>query len=79
LTDALKRNIPTMVFGTARAVTCALRVLVSIAPRRHIVLACDLTRANERILCGTARRVSRELPGLLGQDMTLIVAGKHAR
>ena len=79
LTDALKRNIPTMVFGTARAVACALRVLVSIAPRRHIVLACDLTRANERILCGTARRVSRELPGLLGQDMTLIVAGKHAR
>ncbi|MBX3303273.1 MAG: rRNA small subunit methyltransferase 1 [Nitrospira sp.] len=79
LTDALKREVPTMVFCTATSAVCALQTLIGIAPRRRIVLACDLTRSNERILCGNARQVSQGLSGLLGQDMTFIVAGKNFR
>ena len=79
MTDAVNRNVPTMVFGTVKSVGCAVAVLIGIAPRRRIVLACDLTRSNERILCGTPRRVSQGLPNLSGQDMTLIVAGTHLR
>ncbi|GKS63067.1 ribosomal RNA small subunit methyltransferase I [Nitrospira sp.] len=79
LTDALKRDVPTMVFCTATSVVCALRVLARLAPRRRIVLACDLTQKNERILLGTARRISQDLPGLRGQDVTLIVAGGKGR
>lgn len=76
LTDALKRDVPTMVFCTATSVVDALHTLRRNAPRRRLVLACDLTRSNERILCGTARQVSQGLPRLPGQNMTLIVAGK---
>lgn len=79
VTDALKRNVPTMVFCTATSAVCALRTLIGIAPRRRLVLACDLTRSNERILCGTARQVIQELASLVGEDMTLIVAGKNSR
>lgn len=79
LADALKRDVPTMVFCTATSVGYALHTLIRIAPRRRIVLACDLTQANERILWGTARRVSQGLSRFLSQDMTLIVAGKKGR
>ncbi|NGZ98854.1 MAG: 16S rRNA (cytidine(1402)-2'-O)-methyltransferase [Nitrospira sp. WS110] len=79
LTNALKRDVPTMVFCTATSVVGALRVLIRLAPRRRIVVACDLTRANERILSGTARQISQDLTGLRGQDMTLIVAGEKGR
>jgi 16S rRNA (cytidine1402-2'-O)-methyltransferase len=79
VTDALNRDVPTIVFGTARAVACAVRILIGMAPRRRIVLACDLTGSNERILYGTPGRISQELPGLLGQDIALIVAGKISR
>jgi 16S rRNA (cytidine1402-2'-O)-methyltransferase len=73
LTDALMREIPIIVFCTVTSVAHALRTLTVIAPRRRVVLACDLTRSNERILCGTPRQVSQNLPSLVGQDMTLVV------
>ncbi|MGE3979044.1 MAG: 16S rRNA (cytidine(1402)-2'-O)-methyltransferase [Nitrospira sp.] len=73
LTDALMREILTIIFCTVTSVAHALRTLTVIAPRRRVVLACDLTRSNERILCGTARQVSEHLPSLVGQDMTLVV------
>ncbi len=73
LTDALMREIPTVIFCTVTSVAHALRTLTVIAPLRRVVLACDLTRSNERILCGTARQVSQYLPSLAGQDMTLVV------
>ncbi|MBK9306336.1 MAG: rRNA small subunit methyltransferase 1 [Nitrospira sp.] len=79
LTVALERDVPTMVFCTATSVVCALRALIRLAPRRRIVLACDLTRTTERIISGTARRISQDLSGLQGQDMTLIVAGQKGR
>jgi len=79
LTDTLKRNVPTMVFCTATSAVCALRALIRLAPRRRIVLACNLTRANERILSGTACQVSQGLPELRGQDITLIVSGGKGR
>jgi 16S rRNA (cytidine1402-2'-O)-methyltransferase len=79
LSDALKREAPTIAFCTVASVVCALQTLMASAPRRRIVLACDLTRPNERIFSGTARQVSQALPGLLGRDIALIVAGKHSR
>lgn len=77
LTDALKRHVPTLVFCTVPSAARAVRTLMSLAPRRRLVLACDLTRVHERIVCGTARQVNQELPNLLGQNLTLIVAGTH--
>lgn len=79
MTEALKRDVPTMVFCTTTVVAYALGALMRLAPRRRIVLACDLTRENERILSGTARRISQDLTELRGQDMTLIVAGIKGR
>lgn len=79
VTDAVNRNVPTIAFGTARSIACAVRILRRMAPRRRIVLACDLTKSNERILYGTSGRISQELPSLLGQDMALVIAGKISR
>ncbi|MDR4468641.1 MAG: rRNA small subunit methyltransferase 1 [Nitrospira sp.] len=79
LTDALKRDVPTMVFCTATSVACAVQALIRLAPRRRIVVACDLTQKTERILWGTAHQMSQDLPGLRGQDITLIVAGGKGR
>lgn len=79
VTDALNRDVPTIVFGTARSILRAVGILIATAPRRRIVLACDLTRSNEHILSGTARQVSQALTGLVNRDIALIVAGKHSR
>jgi 16S rRNA (cytidine1402-2'-O)-methyltransferase len=73
LTNVLTREIPTIVFCTVPSVAHALRTLTVVAPRRRVVLACNLTRSDERILCGTARQVGQNLPSLVGQDMTLVV------
>ncbi|MDH5739088.1 MAG: rRNA small subunit methyltransferase 1 [Nitrospira sp.] len=79
LADALMREIPTIVFCTVTSVAHALRTLTIMAPRRRVVLARDLTRSNERILCGTARQLSQNLPNLVGQDMTLVVGKMPVR
>lgn len=75
VTDALKRAIPTMVFGRETSITHALQALSAMAPRRRVVLACDLTRSSEHVLCGTPRQIRRRLGNRAGAEMTLIIAG----
>ncbi len=79
LTDALKREIPAMVFCSRTSIAHALQALTVIAPRCHVVLACDLTRLDERILCGTPRQIRQKLGGRAGEDMTLVIAGTKRR
>ncbi|MDH4084598.1 MAG: rRNA small subunit methyltransferase 1 [Nitrospira sp.] len=79
LTDALTREILTIAFCTVTSVAHALRTLTVIAPRRRVVLACDLTQSNERILSGTPRQISQKLRGLPGEDLTLVLAGTTRR
>ncbi|MDH4300490.1 MAG: SAM-dependent methyltransferase [Nitrospira sp.] len=75
LTDALKREIPTMAFCSETSIAHALQALTVMAPRCRVVLACDLTRSSERILCGTPRQIRQKLCGRAGKDLTLIIAG----
>ena len=77
LGDALKRNVPTVTFCTEYTLTRALKVLVRLAPRKPIVVAASLTKSNEMIIRGTAHQVSRKLPDLHGQDITMILAGRY--
>lgn len=79
LTDALKRGIPTMVFCSETSIAPAIQALAIIAPRCRVVLACDLTRSDERILCGTPRQIRQKLRGRAGEDMTLVIAGTKRR
>ncbi|MGE0470089.1 MAG: 16S rRNA (cytidine(1402)-2'-O)-methyltransferase [Nitrospira sp.] len=79
LTDVLTREIPTIVFCTVTSVAHALRTLTVVTPRRRVVLACDLTRSDERILCGTPRQILQKLRGRAGEDMTLVIAGTKRR
>jgi 16S rRNA (cytidine1402-2'-O)-methyltransferase len=77
LLDAVKREVPTVVFCTMDSLTHAVQTLATIAPRRVVVLACDLTRPSERIIRGTSLRISQSLPDMQGKDITMILAGKN--
>jgi len=81
LVNDLKRKTPTVAFCTPRSLALALRTIAEIAPRRIIVLACDLTRPNELIIRGTARLAQQRLDDIMtAQDITLILTkGKTIR
>ncbi|MGE0642723.1 MAG: 16S rRNA (cytidine(1402)-2'-O)-methyltransferase [Nitrospira sp.] len=79
LTTALEREVPTVIFCTVASVARALGILSNVAPRCRVVLSCDLTRSNERVLAGTARQVNQKLFNVVNQDMTLILAGTKMR
>lgn len=77
--EAVKREVPTIAYGTHITATRAISTLVCLAPRRLIVAACNLTKANEVILRGTARQVSRRLCGVQREDITIVVSGRKRR
>lgn len=79
LIDSLKRKVPMVAFGTVTSVARALETLNTIAPRRLVVVACDLTRPSELIIRGTALQVHRELRRISGREITLVLAGSGGR
>jgi 16S rRNA (cytidine1402-2'-O)-methyltransferase len=76
---AVKREVPTIAYGTHITATRAIDTLVRLAPRRLVVAACDLTTPNEVIIRGTARQVSRRLFNRQGEDVTIVVSGRKRR
>ncbi|MDF0667292.1 MAG: SAM-dependent methyltransferase [Nitrospira sp.] len=77
LIDALKREVPTVAFCPVNSLLRAVQLLVNIAPRRLVVLACDLTMSSEHIIRGTSLQVSRCLPNVQGEQITIVLAGKN--
>lgn len=76
LSDHVTGKTVAVAFCTTGSLALALNLLTEIAPRRRIVLACDLTTPRERIVRGTAfhvRRVLDDVPP--AQDITLILMG----
>lgn len=76
---AVKREVPTIAYGTHRTATRALSTLVRLAPRRLVVAACNLTKENEMTIRGTARQVSWRLCNIQGEDVTIVVSGRTSR
>jgi 16S rRNA (cytidine1402-2'-O)-methyltransferase len=76
ITDALRRNIPTVAFCTAVTVARALKTLDTMAPQHRMVLALDLTRPTELILSGTAAEMRKQLHQIRGREMTLVLSGR---
>lgn len=76
LQSRLEDNAPTVAFCSALSLVFAVHTIAAIAPRRHIMLLCDLTKPVEQIIQGTARQVFRKLDkAVKAQDITLIVNG----
>lgn len=73
----LKSKSPTVAFCPPASLALALKTMADIAPRRILVLACDVTKADELIIRGTVRQIQRRLNGVQTiRDITLILAGK---
>jgi 16S rRNA (cytidine1402-2'-O)-methyltransferase len=78
LASLLQCQTATVVFCTSASLALALRTIAKIAPRRAIVLACDMTKPGEVIIRGTARQVQRRLDDLIpAREITLILAGRR--
>ncbi|TKS61965.1 MAG: hypothetical protein EWM72_00091 [Nitrospira sp.] len=79
LASRLKSKTPTIAFCTPTSLALALRTIAEIAPRRVIVLACDITKPVELIIRGTACQVQQQLDNVMTtQDITLILTGGKA-
>lgn len=77
LADCLTSRSPTILFCTPLLIVELLTTISRLAPRRRIALACDMTRALERIIRGTARQTLTRMPEIRSaQDITLILAGR---
>jgi 16S rRNA (cytidine1402-2'-O)-methyltransferase len=80
LAGFLTTGIPAVAFCAPDALASTLSAVAELARRRTIVLACDLTTPDERILRGTASHVRRLLEGTRPvHAVTLIVAGRYGR
>lgn len=80
LTGILKRPEQTVAFCTAPSLGMILDVIKRLAPRRTIVLACDLTKPEEIVPRGTAHQVQKRLAERpAAQKVTLIIAGRTAQ
>lgn len=76
LANRLKCRTPTVAFCTPTSLALALKTIAEVAPRRFIVLACDLTKPEELIIRGTARQIQQRLDNIPAtQDVTLIFTG----
>ena len=73
-------NSPAVAFCTGKALALALDRIAEIAPGCGLVLACDLTKPNERIVRGTVVQVRQALENLpTAQDITLILTKNEKR
>ncbi len=77
LVHHLKRKTSTVAFCTPSSLMLALSTIAEIAPRRLIVLVCDLTTRDELVVRGTVSQVCRRLSGTSAvRDVTLIIKGR---
>lgn len=79
VTSCLNNRVPTVVFCTRESAMLAVRILLGIAPQRRLVLACDLTKPNERIMRGTAQQIGAQLLDLRADDVTLMIQERKTR
>jgi 16S rRNA (cytidine1402-2'-O)-methyltransferase len=80
LSNHLAGKVSAVAFCTANSLVLALNRVADIAPRRRIMLACDLTKPSERIVQGTALQIRQALDKVQGaQDITFILTGGAAR
>ena len=76
LTECLTHRSLTVLFCTPPSIANALSTLARLAPRRRIVLACDMTAPAEVLIRGTARQALRRMDEIRSaRDITLILAG----
>jgi 16S rRNA (cytidine1402-2'-O)-methyltransferase len=76
LSKCLNSKAPTVAFCTPTSLPLALRTIAQIASRRFIVLVCNVTKPDERIIRGTVRQVQRKLKDVrTTQEITLILTG----
>lgn len=79
LIPILKSRWAAALFCTSRSLPLAVQTIARFAPRRLITLACDLTRPEERVIQGTARRVREQLRVTNEpQKVTLLIRGTAA-
>ena len=75
------RNDPctSVLFESGPRLSATLLEIAAVSPRRQMVLACNLTKPDEVLLCGTARDVSRQWEASDRQhglsEITLVVSG----
>lgn len=74
--EAVNREVPTVAYGAQVTAIRVLKTLVRLAPRRLVVVACNLTTPNEAIIRGTASQVSRRLSAIQGGDITIVLSGR---
>ena len=80
LSNRLIGDTTAVAFCTATSLAYALDLIAEIAPRCGVMLACDLTKPNERIVRGTAFQVRQALENLpTVQDITLILTREKRR
>jgi 16S rRNA (cytidine1402-2'-O)-methyltransferase len=73
----LRRHEHTVAFCTPESISLVLKTLRHLAPRRRMVLGCDLTRPGEMVIRGTARQIQRMLDERRRiEDITLMIAGR---
>lgn len=76
LIPILKDRTAAVLFGTSRSLPLAVQTIARLAPRRLIVLACDLTCPEERVIRGSARRVQQVLRSTIApRNATLLIPG----
>ena len=79
MADAVKREVPTVAYGTRHTVARILETLVRLAPQRLLAVAWDLTKSNEVVMRGTARQVRERLAEMQGEEVTIVLSGRKRR
>lgn len=77
LAGLLTNQTPTVAFCSQKSLTLALMTMAEIASQRFLVLACDLTKPQEKIIRGNAGQIQRILSDCAQttQDVTFILEG----
>ncbi len=77
--EAVNRVVPTVAYSSQVTAIRVLKTLVRLAPRRLVVVACNLTTPNEVIIRGTAHQISRRLSDVQGEDVTIILSERKPK
>ena len=76
----LAGRITMVAFCQSNTLAAVLKTITDLAPRRRLVLACDLTSPHERIVRGTACQIQQRVQNIQpSQDITLILMGRNTR
>lgn len=76
LAACLSEEASSVIFCAPPSIVYVLSTIASLAPRRRLALACDLTKPTEVVIRGTARQAQQRLDQVRSaRDITLLVAG----